>query len=204
MIAESSNLSRAETLIEAEGRTTHYALRTTQELLLVLLFFLALTIAMTWPWALHLGEAINPFGDVVLQLATLRWDAHALVTNPGGLFEAPFFYPYAHSIAFSEHLIGETLVTLPLLLLTGNAALSYNINVLLSFVLTGFFTYPLVRALTGSRAAGLLAGVAFAFCPFRFMQMGHLHMLATAWFPFTLWALFRWSGHRAVDARQTN
>jgi len=151
---------------------------------------------MTWPWALHMGEAINPFGDVVLQMAVLRWDAHALVTNPTGLFEAPFFYPYAHSIAFSEHLIGETLVTLPLLLLTGNPALSYNINVLLSFVLTGFFTYLLVLGLTGSRAAGLLAGVAFAFCPFRFMQMGHLHMLATAWFPFTLWALFRWSGVR--------
>jgi hypothetical protein len=164
------------------------------ELPLVLLLFLLLTAAMTWPWALHLGEAINPFGDVVLQMAVLRWDAHALVTNPTGLFEAPFFYPYAHSVAFSENLVGETLITLPFLLLTGNPALSYNLNLLLSFVLTGFFTYLLVRDLTGSRAAGLLAGVAFAFCPFRFMQMGHLHMLATAWFPFTLWALFRWSG----------
>jgi hypothetical protein len=169
---------------------------------LVLLTFLVLTVAMTWPWTLHMAEAINPFGDVVLQMAVLRWDAHALATNPGALFEAPFFYPYAHSVAFSEHLVGETLITLPFLLLTGNPALSYNINLLLSFVLTGFFTYLLVRDLTGSRAGGLLAGVAFAFCPFRFMQMGHLHMMATAWFPFTLWALFRWSGLRGYTEPQ--
>lgn len=146
---------------------------------------------MTWPWALHMNEAINPFGDVVVQMTSLRWNAHALATNPLGLFDAPFFYPYAHSLAFSENLLGETLIALPFLLVTGNPALAANTNILLSYVLTGVFTYLLVRDLTGNRAAGVLSGVAFAFCQFRFMQMGHLHMLATQWFPFTLWALHR-------------
>lgn len=146
---------------------------------------------MTWPWALHMNEAINPFGDVVLQMTSLRWNAHALFTNPAGLFEAPSFYPYAHSLAFSENLLGETIIALPFLAVTGNPALAANINILLSYVLTGLFTYLLVRDLTGSPAAGVLSGAAFAFCGFRFMQMGHLHMLATQWFPFTLWALTR-------------
>jgi hypothetical protein len=154
-------------------------------------FFTVLTVVMTWPWAIHITEAINPFGDVVLQLAVLRWNTHALITNPAGLFEAPFFYPYAHSIAFSEHDIGQTLTAFPFLLATGNPALAYNLNVLLSFVLTGLFTYLLVRDLTGSRPAAIFAGVAYAFGPFRFMQMGHLHMLATQWFPFVLWTLIR-------------
>ena len=160
----------------------------------VTLFFTLLTLAMTWPWALHMTEAINPFGDVVVQMTSLQWNAHALLTNPFGLFEAPFFYPYAHSLAFSENLIGETLTGLPALWLFGNPALAGNIHILLSYVLTGLFTYLLVRDLTGSRAAGLLSGVAFAFCQFRFMQMGHLHMLATQWFPFTLWAIGRGLG----------
>jgi hypothetical protein len=176
-------------------RITHYALRITRsswlEPLVATLFFTALAVAMTWPWALYMGEAINPFGDVVVQMTSLRWNAHALLTNPAGLFEAPFFYPYAHSLTFSENLLGQTITALPLLWLTGNPALAANIYILLSFVLTGLFTYLLVRDLTGSRAAGVLSGVAFAFCPFRFMQMGHLHMLATQWFPFTLWALGR-------------
>src|SRR4051794_21742130 len=146
---------------------------------------------MTWPWVLHMNEAINPFGDVVVQMTSLRWNAHALLTNPLGLFEAPFFYPYAHSLAFSENLLGQTILALPILWLTGNPALAGNFNILLSFVLTGLFTYLLARDLSGSRAAGIFAGVAFAFSPFRFMQMGHLHMLATQWFPLTLWALAR-------------
>ncbi|MDQ3706085.1 MAG: hypothetical protein M3437_12815 [Chloroflexota bacterium] len=164
------------------------------EPLLVTILFVVLTVVMTWPWTLHMGQAINPFGDVIVQMTTLQWNAHALTTNPTGLFEAPFFYPYRHSLAFSENLLGETLLTLPILLLTGNPALASNFYILLTFVLTGLFTYLLVRDLTGSRLAGVFAGVAFAFCPFRFMQMGHLHMLSTQWFPFTLWALRRGLG----------
>ncbi|MEO8287620.1 MAG: hypothetical protein ABI670_14425 [Chloroflexota bacterium] len=201
MITETRSAEQSETAVTSQTLLSGRA-----EIPLVIAFFVVLTVAMTWPWAAHMGESINPFGDVVLQMALLRWDAHALVTNPAGLFEAPFFYPYAHSVAFSEHLIGETLVALPFLLLTGNPALAYNLNVLLSFVLTGLFTYLLVRDLTGSRAAGLLSGVAFAFCPFRFMQMGHLHMLETAWLPFTLWALYRLTAdgrRQTADQRST-
>lgn len=164
------------------------------EPLLVTLLFVVLTVLMTWPWAIHIGEAINPFGDVVLQMTTMQWDAHALTTNPAGLFEAPFFYPYQHSLAFAENLLGQTIITLPLLLTSGNPALASNFYVLLTFVLTGLFTYLLVRDLTASRLAALLAGVAFAFCPFRFMQMGHINILSTQWFPFTLWALRRGLG----------
>lgn len=164
------------------------------EPVLVTLLFTLLTVLMTWPWTLHIGEAINPFGDVVLQMTTMQWSAHALTTNPGALFEAPFFYPYQHSLAFAENLIGQTILTLPILLISGNPALASNFYVLLTFVLTGLFTYLLVRDLTGSRLAGLLSGIAFAFCPFRFMQMGHVNILSTQWFPFTLWALRRGLG----------
>ncbi|HET9494983.1 MAG TPA: hypothetical protein VFR15_12200, partial [Chloroflexia bacterium] len=177
----------------AEARDAPTARRRWLEPAAVTLYFTALTVVMTWPWTLYIADGINPFGDVVLQMAILRWDAHALTTNPASLFEAPFFYPYAHSIAYSEHHLGQALTALPLLLATGNPALAYNFNLLLSFVLTGAFTYLLVRDLTGSRAGALLAGTAFAFAPFRFMHTGHLHMLSTQWFPLALWAVFRLS-----------
>ncbi len=164
------------------------------EPVLVTLLFVVLTVLMTWPWTIHMGEAINPFGDVILQMTSMQWSAHALTTNPTGLFEAPFFYPYQHSLAFAENLLGQAIITLPILLISGNPALASNFYVLLTFVLTGLFTYLLVRDLTASRLAALLSAVAFAFCPFRFMQMGHLNILSTQWFPFTLWALRRGLG----------
>ena len=161
------------------------------EPLLVLGCFGALTVIMTWPTVLLLDQGINAFGDVVLQLTTMTWDAHALATGPLHIFDAPFFYPYYHSLAYSDHLIGQTLLTWPIFALTGNPALALNAYKLGSFVATGLGTYLLVRDTTGSRAAGLVAGVAFAFTGLRFMQLTHLHILATEGFPLTLWALRR-------------
>ncbi len=48
----------------------------------VLLGFTVLTVAMTWPVAALFGRGINAFGDVVLQMTALTWNAHALTTNP--------------------------------------------------------------------------------------------------------------------------
>ncbi|MBF6613069.1 MAG: hypothetical protein IVW55_08070 [Chloroflexi bacterium] len=184
----------AEALPEAAIVAPRF-LRRGAEPAIVTLFFTLLTIVMTWPWAANLALAEYPVvGDIALQMTVMRWNVHAFFTNPLGLFETPFFYPYAHSLAYSEPLIGQTIVALPALLLTNNPALAYNINVLLSFILTGLFTYLLVRDLTANRPAALLAAVAFAFCPYRFMQISHQHLLATQWFPFTLWAFNRWLG----------
>src|SRR5436309_866284 len=138
LTAHSISVSRASV-------ATRVAFRPWTEATTVSLLFVGLTVAMTWPWALHMSDAINPFGDVIVQMTSLRWNAHALLTNPSSLFEAPFFYPYAHSLAFSENLLGETILALPILLLTGNAALAANYNILVSFVLTGLFTYLLAR-----------------------------------------------------------
>ena len=176
-----------------------------REHILVLAGFALLTIVLTWPVAPLFGQAINAFGDVVVQMTTMTWDAHALATNPLGLFDAPFFYPYAHTNAYSEHLVGETLVALPILWLTGNPAPAHNFNFLLSFVLTGYATYLLVRDLTGNRIAAVAAGIAYAFAGYRFVQSGHMQTLATEWFPFTLWALrrgLRWNhgGYIALAA----
>ena len=158
----------------------------------MLLGFTVLTVAMTWPVAALFGRGINAFGDVVLQMTALTWDAHALTTNPLRVFDAPFFYPYAHSNAFSESLIGEALVALPLFWLTGgDPGPAHNFNFLLSFVLTGYGTYLLTRDLTGHRPAAWAAGMAYAFTGYRFVQSGHLNVLATEWLPLTLWALRR-------------
>ncbi len=177
--------------VAMRARLTPRARARAVEAALVLGGFSLLTLILTWPAILYFGQAINAFGDVVVQMTTLAWDAHALATDPLHLFEAPFFYPYAHSNAFSEHLLGETLITLPWLWLTGDPAPAHNFNFLISFVLTAAGTYLLVRDLTGNRLAAVGAGIAYAFAGYRFAQSGHLQTLATEWFPLTLWALRR-------------
>ena len=45
--------------------------------------------------------------------------------------------------------------------------------------------------LTGSRGAGVIAGIVFAFVPYRFAHYMHMELQWTVWVPWTFWALHR-------------
>ncbi len=181
----------AKPIIEAETVHTPAKWRGWQLHGLALLFFVLLTFWLTWPVLPNIGRSLEQWGDALLQTYTLDWDAHALATDPLHLFNANAFYPYQNSLAFSESLIGQAFLVTPLIWLTDNPVLGYNVLLLLSFVLSGWGTYLLVYELTGSRGAGLVSGVIFAFFPNRFTQFSHLHLLATQWMPFCLLFLRR-------------
>ena len=51
--------------------------------------------------------------------------------------------------------------------------------------------YLLTLSLTSSLLAAVIAGVAFAFLPYRITQLSHLQVLMYGWMPFGLWALHR-------------
>ena len=50
---------------------------------------------------------------------------------------------------------------------------AYNLEVLLAFVLCGYFTYLLALKLSGHRVYAFLAGLIFAFCEFRILKAGY-------------------------------
>ena len=59
----------------------------------------------------------------------------------------------------------------------------------LGFALCGYGAFRLARTLTGSTGAAWVAGVVFAFVPFRFHLLSHLHYLFAGWIPLLLEAL---------------
>src|SRR5262249_14058104 len=69
--------------------------------------------------------------------------------------------------------------------------LAHNIAFLTAFVLSGAGMYLLVASLTERRAAGIFAGVVFAFLPYRFDHYAHLQLQGAQWMPLALWALHR-------------
>jgi hypothetical protein len=73
-----------------------------------------------------------------------------------------------------------------------NPILTYNVAFLFAFVLAGEGMYLLARSLTGNRWGAAMAGVVFAFCPYRVAQLPHLQMLTSGWMPIGLWALHRY------------
>ncbi len=160
--------------------------------------FTLLTAMMTFPLVTHLSDSLTGVRDPVLVAWTLAWDADRLAHGLQGLWNAPIFFPHTNTLAFSEHLLGIAVLTAPLQWLTGNPIFVYNVAFLGSYVLAGAGMYLLAKSLTGSRFAAVLAGVSFAFCPYRATEAAHLQVLMSGWMPVGLWALHRYfaSGSR--------
>jgi hypothetical protein len=153
------------------------------------LLYLALTVAMTWPLAAGLGRDIpGDFGDPLFTSWVLSWDA----THLGrGWWNANIFAPHPLALAYSEHFLPQALEVLPIYAATRNPILCYNLLFLSTFAVSGLGMFLLGRELTGSAAAGFVAGLAFAFAPYRIANIPHLQVLSAAWMPFVLFGLHR-------------
>ncbi len=194
------------------------------------LFYLIATIIFTWPYILDLPRRVPGWPmDNFNFLYKIWWVGNALFGNPPPgsslTYNPNVFYPAGFNLAQGELTPANTLATIPTTAIFG-PIVSYNLLVLLSFVVSGWGMYLLVRylldappltptpprygggslgqqggtnpALIGSTTQNsklktqnstliaLLAGLAFAFCPYRMTQMGgHLQMLGTEWLPLT-------------------
>ncbi len=125
-----------------------------------------------------------------------RVDA-ALGLGPLSLHDDYYFAPLPDSIVFNENHFGLSLIFAPFYLLSGNGLLAYNLTLLISLALSAFFTYLLVRRLTGSGWAGIIAGVAFAYSPYVFFELGRIQLTATQWIPASFLLL-----HRAIEGQR--
>ena len=156
---------------------------------LVFLAFLALTVAMTWPWAKHLRDHASDAGDPYLNSWILWWDFHQTFHAPFHLFDGNIFFPYKLSLAFSEHNYGLALPLFPLFALGLRPLTAQGILTLLGFAFSGYGAFRLGRTLTGSTGAAWVAGIAFAFVPYRFGQLPHVNYLFAGWIPILFEAL---------------
>jgi hypothetical protein len=135
----------------------------------------------------------NFAGDARLIIWTLAWDNHALLDGVRVLFDANIFYPARNALAYSEHLFGISLFTLPVYAATRNPVLAYNSVWLLSYVLAALTAHYVAWRHTRDHLAAIVAGLACAFCFFRMHHgHGHLHMIWSFWIPLSFVAMERW------------
>ncbi|MFI5178440.1 MAG: hypothetical protein ACHQO8_07755 [Vicinamibacterales bacterium] len=169
----------------------------------VVLAFACLSIVVTYPLVLRLGRALpGDLGDPLFTTWLLGWDADRIRHGLHGFWNAPILFPSRGATAFSEHMLGIAIFVAPVIWLTGNPVLAYDLAFLMTAVLAGAGMYLLARELTGRRDAAMLAGLAFAFPPLRALHVSHLQVLAWGWMPIALWGLHRFFAARtASDTR---
>jgi hypothetical protein len=129
--------------------------------------------------------------DVDLIVWILAWGAHALATGPSALFEANLFHPAPHALATTEHLLGLQLLYLPLRLATGDPLAAHQATLVATFAAAFAAMLVLVRRWTGSWAAGVVAGLLYAFSPLRAQNLPALQMESGWLLPLVLLAAER-------------
>lgn len=160
---------------------------------LVLFLLTAITILMTYPvvscWTQSIiGDRV----DSLLNAWILAWDVHKITSGEWlSIFHANIFYPHSNTLAYSEHMVGNALLALPILTIFNNPVLTYNLVSLIGFILSAFGMYLLVVHLTENRYGAFISALIFGFFPWRFDHGAHIQIQSSQWIPFTFLYLHR-------------
>jgi hypothetical protein len=172
---------------------------TRREIALTLPFYSALLVLYAWPVVSQITSHVPVTGNVIRAfsgLYTITWGIHALANQPLHFFQCNVLYPHANALAFGEPLFGMAVALAPVQWIFMNPTFTYNLAVLLSFVIAATGAYLLGRLITGSFRAGLLAGLLYGFSPWRFSEVDHLDGLGLMLLPWVFLV-----GHLYLETR---
>ena len=158
---------------------------------LALAAFIVLAMVHTWPLASAPAQWSRvDNADAALNIWAVNWvGAHLL--QPPRLFDANIFHPERLTLAYSEMMIVQGAIAMPIVWLGGSPVLAFNVALLAGLALTGWAFCLLLRRWTGSWAAGYVAGSAAAFNPQVLVRLGHLQIMHAEFFALMLFALDR-------------
>ena len=152
-----------------------------------LALFAALAVVHTWPLAAGLTTWSRlDNADTALNAWILAWVAHQLPVDPAHLFDANIFFPEPRTLAFSEHMVVQGVMGLPLFALGWSAVTVYNVLLLTGFALSGLAMAIVVERWTGSWRAGIVAGLAYAFNAHTLVRFGQMQALHVQFLPLAL------------------
>ena len=172
--------------------------------LLALATYAFLASIFTYPLIFNM-DRVNGAGDPAVMVWSMAWISHTLFTEPATLYGANFFYPIQDALAYTDLLLPSALFTSPLYFLTNNPLLSFNVVLLLTYVLSGYATFLLVRRLLAGRAyavpAALFAGAIYTLSPYRYGHITQLNSMTTYFLPLILLFMHRYleDGRRPKD-----
>jgi hypothetical protein len=145
-----------------------------------------LSVVMTWPLVLHMGQDVpRDLGDPLAEAWQVGWDGHALVHQPLHFFDSNQFWPFKDTLAFSDALVGYAPAGL-----VGSgphaALVRYDLLFLFAYALGFAGAYLLARELGLGPSGAAVCGAAFAFAPFRLEQDGHMQVISSGGIPLAL------------------
>jgi hypothetical protein len=157
----------------------------------ILALYLALAVLMTWPLVARLPARLPGIGgDLWVHWWNLWWLKQAALEGFSPFHTDLLFYPQGLSLAYHNFAWFHAALWLPLQTLVGGVT-AYGLIFLLTFALSGVGMFLLLRELTKSAGAALVAGLVYAFWPYTMSHFNHTNMMAVQWLPLVLLGLRR-------------
>lgn len=152
----------------------------------------AFAVLHTWPLARDVGgQSRLDNADTILNTWAIHWVAGALPRDPLRVFDAPIFHPERHALAYSEHLLAQGTLAVPLRAAGLSPVATYNLLVIAGLALSAWAMWQLVTAWTGDAWSGAVAGLAFAFNAHTLTRFGQIQGLHLEGVPIVLHAIDR-------------
>ncbi|MGW8225985.1 MAG: hypothetical protein ACWGOY_09630, partial [Anaerolineales bacterium] len=143
----------------------------------LLIFFMAAGLAMFPVLGDFNARLVGPLGDNVQYVYLTGRVAQALRSGESIFSDPQLNYPDGLLLAATDVPFLSMVVAAPWTTLFGPVS-GYNLIILFSHILSGYFVYLWIRRLTKSRLAGLVAGLSFLLAPFRIAHSyGHLQLV---------------------------
>ena len=162
---------------------------------IIILLFIILSATLTYPLVLQLTSSISGFTqtdepyEVLWNFWRINYSHH---NNLDLKFSNLIAYPFG--VDFTQSFPRVYLWDMMTFLfgISMNPPLAYNIQILISYILSGFFMYLLVFYSTKNKAASIFSGIIFTFCPQHFVRSWqHIGLAYFQWMPLYLLTLFR-------------
>ncbi len=157
--------------------------------LTVAILYTGICALLLHPYFFHPASTVNGDNDVLLNIWIMQWISHQLSVDPVHLFDANMFYPNKGTLAFSEILFPNALLSGVITFLGRNPILAYNLVFFLMIVCSALAMFYFTRYFTKNDIAAFVAGVIFAF---PLINMGLPQLKSTFGIPLTFLFFFKY------------
>jgi hypothetical protein len=127
------------------------------------------------------GWARLAANDLRFTVALTARNARTLATRPLRIFELEQCHPTRKALALGEPMIAAGLAGIPAYLASGDPLVTFTFVLLALTLLAAGAMYALLHAWTGVPAAGIVAGLLYAFHPIKTHDLVHFYAWDGAW-----------------------
>jgi hypothetical protein len=156
------------------------------EHLIILILYTVITILIFYPITLNFHSYFPGISVDVLANSWYFWlpRGDLLYSDTDFLHIDYLAYPHSSNLFINSIFLWNVIIYSPVEWFF-RLPFTYNLNIFLSFIISGYTTFLLARYVTQDSCASFIAGLIFTFSPFRIYRiiMGHINLTATEFIP---------------------